>query len=739
MNVMVSTIARIAKSRRSFGLLLLGILIAVRLSDPAPLEELRLRSFDLFQSLHPRDTKARPVAIIDIDEASLSAYGQWPWPRTLIADMLNRLFELQALAVGFDVVFAEQDRASPAEAMKHFRGLGDEARAHLLQLPGNDDVLAKAMGGGKVVLGQSGTRADYANAADSTPGTAVATLGPDPRPYLIGFPKLLRNLPVLERAAAGRGLFSIVPEKDGIVRRVPVVMKAGDELVPALAFDMLRVASGAQAMLVRSDASGVQSVAMPGLELPTDASGRVWVHFSRHDPSKYISAKDLIDGNVPAEKVAGKLVIIGTSAVGLLDIKTTPVDAAMPGVEIHAQLIEAALANSLLNAPSISLVLEIFGTTIAALLLLALAPIVGALTLFLTAALAIAVFAGTSWVLYAQYQTLLDPTFPLIVTLTIYIGLTLIGYFQEEANRQHMRAIFEQYLAPDLVEQVVRSRQKVKLGGEVRHITILFSDVRGFTAVSETFANDPTGLTSLMNRLLTSLTNAIKARRGLIDKYMGDAVMALWNAPLENQFHEKDACSAALDMLDGVNELNRARQRESSESGLPFVPIRVGIGINTGQCVVGNMGSEFRLQYTAMGDAVNLASRLEGQTATYNVPVIVGSKTAEAVARDFAMLEVDMVRVKGKSRPEVIHAIIGRSEVADDGEFKLLRDQWSILLSCYRKRDWTGVIEMVDRYRELYDKFGLNGLADLYADRCRKFSAVPPPSDWDGVYTAETK
>jgi len=325
------------------------------------------------------------------------------------------------------------------------------------------------------------------------------------------------------------------------------------------------------------------------------------------------------------------------------------------------------------------------------------------------------------------------------MTLTIYIGLTLIGYIQEEADRKRIRSMFAQYLSPTYVEQLARSGQMPKLGGEVRNMTVLFSDVRGFTAISETLANDPAGLTLLMNRLLTPLTNAITARSGTIDKYMGDAVMAFWNAPLENQFHEKDACHAALDMLDGVSELNKERQRESSESGLPFLPIKVGIGINTGQCVVGNMGSEFRLQYTAMGDSVNLASRLEGQTATYNVPVIVGSKTAEAVTRDFAMLEVDMVRVKGKSRPEVIHAIIGRSEVADDGEFKLLRDQWSILLSCYRKRDWTGVIEMVDRYRELCGKFGLDGLANLYADRCRKFSAVPPPSDWDGVYTAETK
>ena len=260
-------------------------------------------------------------------------------------------------------MFPEQDRASPAEAMKHFRELDDAARAHLLQLPNNDDLLAKAIGRGKVVLGQSGTRADSALAVGPFPATAVATLGHDPRPYLIGFPRLLHNLPVLERAAAGRGLFSIVTEKDGMVRRVPLVMNANDELVPALSVDLLRLPpSGTRRCWSARMHPAFKVWAMSGLVLPTDANRRVWVDFGRHDPLKYISAKDVIEGNVPAEKVSGKLVVIGTSAIGLLDIKTTPVDAAMPGIEIHAQVIEAALANSLLEAPSVALVLEILGS-----------------------------------------------------------------------------------------------------------------------------------------------------------------------------------------------------------------------------------------------------------------------------------------------------------------------------------------------------------------------------------------
>ena len=731
--------AHALSSRRSIGLCLLVVLLAIRVWDPRPLEELRLRSFDFFQTTSPRDSAVRPVVIVDIDESSLSAFGQWPWPRTILADLLTRLYEWQAAAIAFDVIFPEPDRSSLNEAVKHFRDLDDDTRGRLLHLPSNDEVFAQAIGRGNVVLGQAGINAFHPRSLEKPPETAFATVGPDPSPYLIAFPYILRNLPKLEQAAVGHGLISIRTERDGMVRRVPIVMQAEDKIVPALTLDLLRVATGSSTIMIRTDESGIQSVAVPGLELPTDRNGRIWVYFGPHDKARFVSAKDVVEGNVAPEIFAGKLVLVGTSAIGLLDVKTTPVLSAMPGVEVHAQLLEAALTNSLLVAPSYAIVVEMIGALIGGGVLALLAPAASVLMLFASAALAAAAFVAASWILFSRYQMLFDATFPLIATLSVYMSMVLMGYFREQLDRRRIRSAFAQYLSPTLVEQLANSPQRLVLGGEERVITVLFSDVRGFTTIAETYKDNPHGLTTLMNRFLTPLTNAIMARNGTIDKYMGDAVMAFWNAPLDDPAHESDACHAALDMLERVDALNQEREREASTSGTRFVPIKIGIGINTGRCTVGNMGSDLRFQYTVMGDSVNLASRLEGQTKAYGLPILIGSRTAAAVAEQFALLEIDSIRVKGKTEAEVIYAIVGRADVAASPEFRSLQDHWAMLRVCYRKQDWTGALKMIDLCRCECERLGLVGLIDAYADRIRRLEQRSPTPEWDGVFTAETK
>jgi adenylate cyclase len=731
--------AHALSSRRSIGLSLLVVLLAIRVWDPRPLEELRLRSFDFFQTTSPRDSAVRPVVIVDIDESSLSAFGQWPWPRTILADLLTRLYEWQAAAIAFDVIFPEPDRSSLNEAVKHFRDLDDDTRGRLLHLPSNDEVFAQAIGRGNVVLGQAGINAFHPRSLEKPPETAFATVGPDPSPYLIAFPYILRNLPKLEQAAVGHGLISIRTERDGMVRRVPIVMQAEDKIVPALTLDLLRVATGSSTIMIRTDESGIQSVAVPGLELPTDRNGRIWVYFGPHDKARFVSAKDVVEGNVAPEIFAGKLVLVGTSAIGLLDVKTTPVLSAMPGVEVHAQLLEAALTNSLLVAPSYAIVVEMIGALIGGVVLALLAPAASVLMLFASAALAAAAFVAASWILFSRYQMLFDATFPLIATLSVYMSMVLMGYFREQLDRRRIRSAFAQYLSPTLVEQLANSPQRLVLGGEERVITVLFSDVRGFTTIAETYKDNPHGLTTLMNRFLTPLTNAIMARNGTIDKYMGDAVMAFWNAPLDDPAHESDACHAALDMLERVDALNQEREREASTSGTRFVPIKIGIGINTGRCTVGNMGSDLRFQYTVMGDSVNLASRLEGQTKAYGLPILIGSRTAAAVAEQFALLEIDSIRVKGKTEAEVIYAIVGRADVAASPEFRSLQDHWAMLRVCYRKQDWTGALKMIDLCRCECERLGLVGLIDAYADRIRRLEQRSPTPEWDGVFTAETK
>jgi adenylate cyclase len=735
----------VARLARRFGfarLLALGLLIALaglRIADPPPLEELRVRVFDLFQVLHPRAALERPVVIVDIDEKSLKTFGQWPWPRTRIADLITRLTQMGALVIAFDIVFAEPDRMSPSVAAEAFRGLDDATREKLRTLPSNDSVFADALRHSRVVLGESGLPFAVAPSGAKSPPVGIATLGDDPRPYLLNFPGLLRNVPALEQAATGRGLFTIRVERDGIVRRVPMVMQAQGTILPSLTLEMLRVVAGTNTLLIKTDDAGIRSVAVPGFEIPTNRNGQLWINFAPHDPARYVSAADVLAGDIAPDRIARRLVLIGTSAVGLLDSKTTPVDPVMPGVEVHAQVLESALTGSLLSTPNYAIGAELCAAILLGAAIIWLAPILNPLVLLGFGALIIASTIGASWYLYLQDRLLLDFTYPLLSSLLVYLTLMFSNYFSEQAQRRRIRSAFGQYLSPTLVEQLAQSPEKLVLGGEKRDMTIMFSDVRGFTTISELYKDDPQGLTSLMNRFLTPLTNAIIDRKGTIDKYMGDAIMAFWNAPLDDASHEINACEAALDMQDRIVKLNHDREQEAQSSGKPFISLQVGVGLNTGFCVVGNMGSDLRFDYSVLGDSVNLASRLEGQSKTYGLPIIAGSKTALAAKDKFAILEIDFITVKGKTEPEVVYAIMGRDDVANSGRFQKLRDLNSKMLSCYRSRDWLAALAAIEEGRLADENHSLNTLFDLYIDRICAFRENPPPDNWDGVYALKTK
>ena len=581
---------RIARWARGFGIaravciLLLFALVPLRIADPLPIEELRLRTFDLFQVLRPREQKVRPVVIVDIDEASLREIGQWPWPRTVIADLITRLRAAGAVAVGFDVIFAEPDRMSPAVAAGSFRGLDAETREKLAALPSNDAVLAEAIKRvGGIIVGETGAAQAAPRAeGENAPQTGFAIVGPNPRPFLVTFPGLLRNIPPIEQAAAGRGMFSIDPEPDGIVRRVPVVMEAQGQLAPALTMEMLRVVSRAGAILIRADQAGVKTVAVPGLEVPTDGRGRFWVYFNKRDPARSVSATDVLNGRVAPDRLRGRLVLIGTSATGLLDIKTTPVQPDMPGVEVHAQILENILTKSLLASPGYAIGAEIIAAVVFGLAIIVAAPMLPAAIVVALGAALIAGLIGISWYFFVEHHLLIDFTYPLISCWLIYLVLTFVNYFREQQQRQQIRSAFGFYLSPPLVEQLARSPEKLVLGGEERRMTILFSDVRGFTTISEHYKDDPQGLTQLMNRFLTPLTNAIIERKGTIDKYIGDAIMAFWNAPVDDDEHEANACDAALEMLARAEVLNGELKREAEGSGGVYMPLRIGIGRTAG-------------------------------------------------------------------------------------------------------------------------------------------------------------
>jgi len=733
--------ARQVSVARAVCVLLLFALVPLRIADPQPLEEVHLRTFDLFQLLRPRTQTAQPVVIADIDEASLKAIGQWPWPRTIVADLVTRLRALGAVAIGFDIVFAEPDRLSPAVAASSFRGLDEATRDKLAALPSNDAVLAEAIkAAGAVVVGQAGAAtAQPRSDAEMALQTGFAIRGPDPRPFLLTFPGLSRNVPPIEEAAAGRGLFSINPERDGIVRRVPVVMQAQDTLVPSLTLDMLRVVTRVGAILIRTDQAGVRAVAVPGLELPTDSRGQFWVYFNKHDPARYVSAADVLDGRVPADRVRGRLVLIGTSATGLLDVKTTPVDPAMPGVEVHAQILENVLTKSFLSNPNYAIGAELILAIVLGLAVIVAAPILPAAIVLALGALLIVGLAGMSWYFFVAHNLLIDFTYPLISSWLIYLVLTFVNYFREQRQRQQIRSAFGFYLSPALVEQLAKSPEKLVLGGEERRMTILFSDVRGFTTISEHYKDDPAGLTHLMNRFLTPLTNAIIERNGTIDKYIGDAIMAFWNAPLDDDEHEANACEAALEMLARAEALNVELKREAETNGGVYMPPRIGIGLNSGPCVVGNMGSDFRFNYSVLGDTVNVASRLESRTKDYRLSMVIGSRTAERAQARFATMEIDLIQVKGKKQPEAVFTVLGRAEVGDDPRCRELRDLNAGMLAAYRRQQWDEAESLIEGCRKLANGFAVSGLYDMYVERIAAYRAAPPAADWTGIYEAESK
>ena len=738
---------RIARWSRQFGIaravciLLLFALVPLRIADPLPIEELRLRTFDLFQVLRPREQKVRPVVIVDIDEASLREIGQWPWPRTVIADLVTRLRAAGAVAVGFDVIFAEPDRMSPALAAGSFRGLDAETREKLAALPSNDAVFAEAIkkAGGIVVGETAASQAAPRAEGENAPQTGFAIVGPNPRPFLVTFPGLLRNIPPIEQAAAGRGMFSIDPEPDGIVRRVPVVMEAQGQLAPALTMEMLRVVSRAGAILIRADRAGVKTVAVPGLEVPTDGRGRFWVYFNKRDPARSVSATDVLNGRVAPDRLRGRLVLIGTSATGLLDIKTTPVQPDMPGVEVHAQILENILTKSLLASPGYAIGAEIIAAVVFGLAIIVAAPMLPAAIVVALGAILIAGLIGISWYFFVGHHLLIDFTYPLISCWLIYLVLTFVNYFREQQQRQQIRSAFGFYLSPPLVEQLARSPEKLVLGGEERRMTILFSDVRGFTTISEHYKDDPQGLTHLMNRFLTPLTNAIIERKGTIDKYIGDAIMAFWNAPVDDDEHEANACDAALEMLARAEVLNGELKREAETAGGVYMPLRIGIGLNSGPCVVGNMGSDFRFNYSVLGDTVNLASRLESRTKDYRLSLVIGSRTADRAKEKFATMEIDLIQVKGKKQPELVFTVLGRAEVTEDPRCNELRDLNTQMLAAYRKQQWDESERLIERCRKLAGGFGVDGLYEMYKERIAVYRAEPPPPDWTGVYEAESK
>jgi len=743
---------------RLVGLTMLAAFLVVYWINPYPVEFVRNKTFDFFEKLQPRPIPApgtSPVIIIDLDEESLNEIGQWPWPRNILADMVRNLFVMGVGVVGFDMAFPEPDRMNPAVIANSIAGIDDETREKLSKLSGNDEAFANIIRQTRVVLGQAAywEELDTAKGPPVKKSVAVRKLSknaPDPKSYLPTVPSLVRNTPIIEQAAAhkmgGHGIFSLVPELDGIVRRVPTLFVYDGNMYPSLAVEMLRLATGRQTMLVETNLAGVKGVAIAkGLKIPTDKIGRTYPYYSKSDKSKYISVRDVMNGTVDPARIKGKLALFGTSAVGLLDIRSIPTEGVIPGVEVHAQVIENALEQNFLSRPNYADAVELFLILIGGLMMIILVPWVGAKWALLVFIVIGTSAGGSSWYMFIEHQMLFDSVFAVAFILLLYTTLTFTGYAREEAQRRQTRDAFSKYLSPDMVARVAENPGELKLGGDLREMTLLFCDVRGFTTISEQF--DAVGLTSLINKLLTPLTNVILDRRGTVDKYMGDCIMAFWNAPLDDDDHPYHGCLSALAMLAEMGPLNDRLEIEAVEEGRKHIPLKVGLGLNSGPCVVGNMGSDMRFDYSVLGDTVNLAARLEGQSKSYGMNVVLGPSTYEQVKDRLATIDLDFIQVKGKTSGTYIYALMGDADLKADPAFINIQTKIHEAMDSYRTQRFDEAAGMFEEIRVLGDNehspwtldIDLDVLCDLYEERIAEYKVNPPAEDWDGVFIATTK
>jgi len=726
--------------------LIVGALIfcalALRIWDPSPVARLRSLVFDTYQQIEPREfNPSLPLSIVDIDEDSLKKIGQWPWPRTVLADLVRKLTDDGAAAIGFDIVFPEPDRMSPANALRFWpqsdalAGLREEVE----KLPSNDQVLAEAIGQSAVVLGFIGTP-EGGSIPQSKAG--FANSGDDPTLFAPSFPGAAASLSELQDKAAGAGSLNWLPEQDQIIRRIPMVVQVGDKLYPSFVADMLRVAQGASTYVVKSsgasseqsfgEQTGIVKIRIGDYQVPTEADGQMWIRFSKTAKERYLPAWHVLNGDIGKDQIEGRIAIIGTSAAGLLDLRATPLEAAVPGVELHAQAIEQILQGSFLQRPDFVTPAEMLYILVLGLLIAILIYRLGALGSAVVGGIAVIAVVGVSWYAFQAFGWLVDPIYPAIALTATYLAGTLFVFLRTERERNRVRYAFSHYMAPALVERLADDPSRLKLGGETRDMTLLFSDVRGFTTISEGL--DAEELTHFLNSLFTPLSTIILEEQGTIDKFMGDAVMAFWNAPLDDAEHASHACRAALRIMEQMPGLNERWRGEAEAKGRTFHPVRIGIGLNTGVCCVGNLGSDTRFDYSVIGDNVNVASRLEGQSKTYDVVTIVGEATTER-APDFAFLELDLLKVKGKTEASRIFALLGGSDFKQSHKFIDLSTRHTEFLQRYRAQDWDAA-EALRRECGRMNGAGLDQLYALYRERITYFRHNPPPSGWDGTVEA---
>ncbi|MBW8371103.1 MAG: adenylate/guanylate cyclase domain-containing protein [Thiobacillus sp.] len=680
------------------------------------------------------------VAILDIDEASLKSVGRWPWSRDTMTTLVEQLFDRYGVAaVGFDVVFAEPDTSSGLDTLKQlaqrdlagsrdFKAAFDRLAPRL----DYDARFAHVLAERPLSLGYYFIPEGYGDAKTgmlpppSLPATAFGTLQAGTLPTGYG-----ANLAAFQQAAQGAGFFNMRADEDGTARQMNLVSPYGAGYYLALSASTLRVAFGGDPALAGVDRQAILGrqyvspwVEVGGLRVPLSADGTVHVPYRAGSPFPYISAAQVLSGKAPLEQLENRIVLLGSTAPGLADLRVTPFSNAFPGVEIHAHLIAGMLDGTTRATPPWAddarlIAVLLLGALLAA-VLLRFGPTIGLAATIVLLALLLAAY-GAAWSRF----WVVPMAAPMLTLFGLYALNTAYGFFAATRSKRQITKLFGQYVPPELAAEMSRDPAHYTMEGQSRDMTVLFSDIRGFTNFSEKLP--PTDLAEVLNAYLSTMTRIVQQHQGTIDKYIGDAIMAFWNAPVDLADHAPRAVATALDMQAALPQLNR----EFAARGWPEV--KIGVGVNTGRMSVGNMGSEFRMSYTVMGDAVNLGSRLEGITKQYGVGILVTQPTVDADPLH-AFMKVDDVRVKGKETPVAIYEPLGPKDGLDEA-IRQQAAEFEAAYAAYQRQDWTAA----EAALQALNASAPRPLYDIYLERIAHFRETPPPADWDGVFVYTTK
>jgi adenylate cyclase len=673
-------------------LVTLAIVIGIRIWDPSFVESVRLRYFDTLVT--GKDKTDVPVHTVNIDEAALEKYGQWPFPRNMYAEIINDLYKREAGLVVFNVLMPEADRFK------------------------QDLTLSTFMKDAPVVIPAIG----HTTAKNAQQPPAVQVVGQDPQGKVVEYPGLIMSVAPIAGRAAGIGVVNTFPEIDGVVRRMPLVIASQEKLYPALALETIRVAAQDPRVQVKIGDMGVEALRVPKIgKIETDNLSRIWIDWSKR-PTEHSLAK------LP-DSFKGEIVIVGLAAPGLVNPIATAAGEVWPQV-LQGTLVGTMLTQSVIKRPGDADLYELGSLLVAGLLMIFLMrwTYIG---IFTTGVIIYGGIAGSIYA-YKEYQFLFDASYFAVALLLVAMHAYVAKFLTEFLQKQQIKKQFSSYLSPDLVAKLVKDPSLLKLGGEEKELSIMFTDVRGFTSISEHYGKDVQGLTKIMNRYMTAMTKKILENHGTLDKYIGDAQMAFWNSPLDDNWHCRQSVKAALEMLGNLKEFND----EIKNEGTPA--FGMGIGINTGIVVVGNMGSEQRFDYTCLGDAVNLASRLEGQSKNYGVMIVLGPVTASRLDGQYFTLELDCIAVKGKKEGVNIHTVFYNPPDNRRAEWDSAKQTHDEMLAYYRNQQWNKAIKAVESLKGKFDG-QMDHYYELWLERIQDMASAGLPPDWDGVYRATSK